>query len=418
MIIATIILVNIYEPPTKFTPFPKTTRNISLNVMQLCARNRRMIDTHQERWRECHQKCSGSSVYQFTRLPAGPPRAIAENRLDNDSLNTTKLVAQLSLFNELHTIYFVSSLWLLSKWLGNLFVTHRPPHLFFFTPFLSGDPLGGQGAPERSGESRVPPPICGRLRGPVLGSMAGRRRSNVAASYPMACEAGGVASHPYSWRFFWRSCVPPLSTTRSAAARSSARTGPRREQDNSSPHPPSPSLRCLFFVYLVPRPAATTLNFSEFSSPYSSMAGAADGLDPDGSNKSAFMEIQQQGLAGMAHHGQPYPIRSTYSSAAAPQHEAAFASAQHPRPLGANPFPMNYNPLHNTYSHPSHPYLSTYPANVPTCPSPTRDGKSTLNPFFSHLPLKFVFLCFCMLALFLLGSFLRCPRVAGSITHS
>lgn len=114
------------------------------------------------------------------------------------------------------------------------------------------------------------------------------------------------------------------------------------------------------------------------------MAGAADGLDPDGSNKSAFMEIQQQGLAGMAHHGQPYPIRSTYSAAAAPQHEAAFASAQHPRPLGANPFPMNYN-LHNTYSHPSHPYLSTYPANVPTCPSPTRDGKSTTIPFSRQL---------------------------------
>lgn len=76
----------------------------------------------------------------------------------------------------------------------------------------------------------MPPPICGRLGGPVLGSMAGRRRSFRAVFYPIACETGGVASHPYSWRFFWRSCVPPLSTTRSAAARRSARTGPRREQ--------------------------------------------------------------------------------------------------------------------------------------------------------------------------------------------
>lgn len=175
--------------------------------------------------------------------------------------------------------------------------------------------------------------------------------------------------------FFWRSCVPRLSTTRSAAARRSARTGPRREQTKV--------LRTLRHSVLVvsspelgSQSGRITLNFSEFSSPYSSMAGAADGLDPDGSNKSAFMEIQQQGLAGMAHHGQPYPIRSTYSAVAAPQHEAVFSSAQHPRPLGANPFPMNYNPLHNTYSHPSHPYLSTYPANVPTCPSPTRDGKS------------------------------------------
>lgn len=60
--------------------------------------------------------------------------------------------------------------------------------------------------------------------------MAGRRRSFGAVFCPIAWEIGGGASHPYSWRFFWRSCVPPLSTTRSAAARRSARTGPRREQ--------------------------------------------------------------------------------------------------------------------------------------------------------------------------------------------
>ncbi|GIY15047.1 homeobox protein DLL-like protein [Caerostris extrusa] len=95
------------------------------------------------------------------------------------------------------------------------------------------------------------------------------------------------------------------------------------------------------------------------------MAGASDGLDQDGTNKSAFMEIQQQGLAGMPHHAQAYPIRSSYSTQPS-QHEAVFASAHNPRPLGPNPFPMNY-PL-NSYSHPGHPYLSTYPPNVPGCP--------------------------------------------------
>nr|CCD31554.1 distal-less [Pholcus phalangioides] len=117
------------------------------------------------------------------------------------------------------------------------------------------------------------------------------------------------------------------------------------------------------------------------------MAGTADGLEQDGggggitTNKSAFMEIQQQGLSGMPH-AQPYPIRSTYSSQPS-QHEAVFATAaaQHPRPLGAYPFPMNNAPLnsslHNTYSHASHHYLSTYPANVPgvpPCSSPPREA--------------------------------------------
>ncbi|XP_054722225.1 homeobox protein DLX-6-like isoform X2 [Uloborus diversus] len=117
------------------------------------------------------------------------------------------------------------------------------------------------------------------------------------------------------------------------------------------------------------------------------MAGAADGLEQEGANKSAFMEIQGQGLAAMPpHHAQPYPIRSTYSQPPQPHESAVFASAHNPRPLGANPFPMNYSPLnsslHNTYSHPSHPYLGTYPANVPgcpPCPSPPRDDKSQLE---------------------------------------
>lgn len=121
------------------------------------------------------------------------------------------------------------------------------------------------------------------------------------------------------------------------------------------------------------------------------MAGTADGLDQDVTNKSAFMEIQQQGLAGMPHHAQGYPIRSTYSSQPT-QHEAVFATSQHPRPLGAYPFPMNNSPLntslHNSYTHPSHPYLSTYPANVPgcpPCPSPPRDATSSLAALQSRM---------------------------------
>ncbi|XP_023216389.1 homeobox protein Dlx6a-like [Centruroides vittatus] len=137
-----------------------------------------------------------------------------------------------------------------------------------------------------------------------------------------------------------------------------------------------------FLVRYIPY-TVTTLNFTEFTAPYPTMAGNADGLDQDVSNKSAFMEIQQQGLSTMSHHAQAYPIRSTYPTQQT-QHEAAFATSQHPRPLGAYPFPMNNNPLnsslHNSYTHPSHPW--TYPANVPgcpPCPSPPRDDKTQLE---------------------------------------
>lgn len=221
----------------------------------------------------------------------------------------------------------------------------------------------------------MPPPICGRLAG--LFSEAWRVEGG-ASERSFTQSLGRLEVGPrihihgvfFGGRAFLRS---PLL----AQLQRDAPHAPDRGESRQKYSAPCVTQSSSFLLlYWVPSPAATTLNFSEFSSPYSSMAGAADGLDPDGSNKSAFMEIQQQGLAGMAHHGQPYPIRSTYSAVAAPQHEAVFSSAQHPRPLGANPFPMNYNPLHNTYSHPSHPYLSTYPANVPTCPSPTRDGKS------------------------------------------
>ncbi|UYV84848.1 DLX1 [Cordylochernes scorpioides] len=94
------------------------------------------------------------------------------------------------------------------------------------------------------------------------------------------------------------------------------------------------------------------------------------GEDPD---KSAFMEIQQQsGYQGYHAAMARYPP-------AGQQHEV-FGAAQ--RPLGAYPFSMNNNPLHNSYTHPSHPYLSPYSANVPgcpPCPSPPRDDKSQLE---------------------------------------
>ncbi|XP_054161764.1 homeobox protein Dlx1a-like [Oppia nitens] len=114
------------------------------------------------------------------------------------------------------------------------------------------------------------------------------------------------------------------------------------------------------------------------------MAGTVDGLDQDSvTNKSAFMDIQQQAAAAgltMPHH-QAYSSISRSYSAQNSAHEA-FAGQQ--RSLGAYPFAaMNNSQLHNTYSHHTgHPYLSTYPTNVTTCapcPSPPRDDKSGLE---------------------------------------
>jgi len=125
------------------------------------------------------------------------------------------------------------------------------------------------------------------------------------------------------------------------------------------------------------------LNFADFSTTYPSM-GTVDGLDQDSvTNKSAFMDIQQQAAAAgltMPHHQAYSSIRSSYS-AQNTAHEA-FAAGQQ-RSLGAYPFSMNNSQLHNTYSHHTgHPYLSTYPPNVTTCapcPSPPRDDKSGLE---------------------------------------
>ena len=108
------------------------------------------------------------------------------------------------------------------------------------------------------------------------------------------------------------------------------------------------------------------------------MAGTIDGLEQDAmSNKSAFMEIQQQ--LSMPHHQAYSSIRSSYAPGAQAAHEA-FAQAQGQRSLSGYPFAsMNNSPLHNTYSHHTgHPYIGSYPPNVTSCapcPSPTRDGE-------------------------------------------
>uniref|UniRef100_T1IRQ6 Homeobox domain-containing protein n=1 Tax=Strigamia maritima TaxID=126957 RepID=T1IRQ6_STRMM len=96
------------------------------------------------------------------------------------------------------------------------------------------------------------------------------------------------------------------------------------------------------------------------------MAGAADGLEQEVAGKSAFMELQQQGI-GMAH-APHYPIRSGYQS----QHDSAFSSAQagRPPPLGGYHFPG----MQNSYS--PHPYLSSYQTQ---CASPPRDDKTQLE---------------------------------------
>lgn len=93
-------------------------------------------------------------------------------------------------------------------------------------------------------------------------------------------------------------------------------------------------------------------------------------------------EDSQYLVMAASHHHQAYNnLRSSYAGA------EAFAQATGqapPRPgtLGGYPFAsMNNSSLHpNSYPHPhaTHPYLTSYPTNVtscPPCPSPPRDGK-------------------------------------------
>lgn len=97
------------------------------------------------------------------------------------------------------------------------------------------------------------------------------------------------------------------------------------------------------------------------------------GLDQEMSGKSAFMELQQQGM-GMGHPA--YPIRSSYQTHHHPsQHgDSVFSNPQTRPPLG---YPFHMNPMSpSSYNPPTgHPFsMPSYQS-----PSPTRDDKSQME---------------------------------------
>lgn len=97
------------------------------------------------------------------------------------------------------------------------------------------------------------------------------------------------------------------------------------------------------------------------------------GLDQEMSGKSAFMELQQQGM-GMGHPA--YPIRSSYQTHHHPsQHgDSVFSNPQTRPPLG---YPFHMNPMSpSSYNPPTgHPFsMPPYQS-----PSPTRDDKSQME---------------------------------------
>lgn len=97
------------------------------------------------------------------------------------------------------------------------------------------------------------------------------------------------------------------------------------------------------------------------------------GLDQEMAGKSAFMELQQQGM-GMGHPA--YPIRSSYQTHHHPsQHgDSVFSNPQTRPPLG---YPFHMNPMSpSSYNPPTgHPFsMPPYQS-----PSPTRDDKSQME---------------------------------------
>lgn len=97
------------------------------------------------------------------------------------------------------------------------------------------------------------------------------------------------------------------------------------------------------------------------------------GLDQEMSGKSAFMELQQQGM-GMGHPA--YPIRSSYQTHHHhSQHgDSVFSNSQTRPPLG---YPFHMNPMSpSSYNPPTgHPFsMPPYQS-----PSPTRDDKSQME---------------------------------------
>lgn len=110
----------------------------------------------------------------------------------------------------------------------------------------------------------------------------------------------------------------------------------------------------------------------EYISNYSDVkmlnVGGVEGMDQEMASKSAFMELQQQGMhPGMGHPA--YPMRSSYQGHH--QHaESVFSNPQNSRPL---PYPFHMNAMSpSSYNSPAgHPFsMPPYQS-----PSPTRDGK-------------------------------------------
>ena len=99
------------------------------------------------------------------------------------------------------------------------------------------------------------------------------------------------------------------------------------------------------------------------------MAGPMDGMESEVSNKSAFMEIQQPGMPGMA--PSPYQMRSPYPGQH-PSQMDGFNTGQSRTPLGY-PFSMNSMAMSTPgYNAPSHFAMNHY---QPAPPIGQRDGK-------------------------------------------
>jgi len=110
------------------------------------------------------------------------------------------------------------------------------------------------------------------------------------------------------------------------------------------------------------------------------MAGPMDGLESEVGNKSAFMEIQQPGMPGMA--PSPYQMRSPYPGQH-PSQMDSFNSGQARTPLGY-PFSMNSMGMPTSgYNTPSHFTMNHY---QPAPPIGQRDGKLSAVTVTHTLP--------------------------------
>ncbi|XP_053208593.1 transcription factor GATA-4-like isoform X2 [Panonychus citri] len=110
------------------------------------------------------------------------------------------------------------------------------------------------------------------------------------------------------------------------------------------------------------------------------------------SNKTEFMDIQQQCSLIQQHQNAYSAIRPTYPWAGTQSAHEAFAQAQ-ASSMSMSDYPfssMSSSSLHNSYSHYSgHHYMSPYPPNISSCqpcPAPPRDVQSQgPSSYVSHL---------------------------------